>query len=79
MVVSKGGTWSGSSVIRCPQAPREKIGWGRGWEMEARNLGGGDSRQEMKEAGWVETVKGVGPGGTEVTFGGWSHQEELTD
>lgn len=79
MVVSKGGTWASSRVNRCPQAPHKKIGWGRGGEMEARNLGGGDFRQEMMEAGWVETVKGVRPGGTVVTLGRWRHQEGLTD
>lgn len=47
--------------------------------MEARNLGGGDFRQEMMEAGWVETVKGARPGGTVVTLGRWRRQEGLTD
>lgn len=79
MVVSKGGHGLAQVLTGvCPQAPQEKIGWGRGWEMEARNLGGGDFRQEMMETGRVETVKGVRPVGTGVTLGGWSHQEEPT-
>lgn len=55
MVVSKGEHGLAQVLTgSCPQAPQEKIGWWRGGEMEARNLGGGDLRQEIMEAGRVE-------------------------